>query len=288
MWARLRRSSRACSHLDAVFRLQHVLEQPLVRESPAPGLGQQLVPVGQQAAETEILQNLLQFFIHRGPRFLVDRSGDPLVARFVISGQVRLVGQKALLVGRTLAKALVHLHVGQGFLSLAHAEPGDALERFHLDHAIAPRPAEGLDEHGRRHLAAEGEQLAQEAMPLDAGRLEGEVHIGRHLRAQGTQPLFLVLGTVAAMLGQIARRRLALGAEMGVLDPVGRQRILGHAGPPAIDLQAVRVPQHLDVFPLGPRHPVVVPLERRRIRTHPCRARAASTARGVGPAVRSE
>ena len=150
--------------------------------------------------------------------------------RFVINGQVRLVGQKALLVGRTLAEALVHLHVGQGFLSLAHAEPGDALERFHLHHAIAPGPGEGLDEHGRRHLAREREQLAQEAVPLDAGRLEGEVHIGRHLRVQSAQPLFLVLGAVAAMLGQISRRRLPLGAEMGVLDPIGRQRVLGHAG----------------------------------------------------------
>ena len=126
---------------------------------------------------------------------------------------------------------------------------------------LAPSAGEGLGEHGRRHLAAEGEQLTHEAMPLDAGRLEGEVHIGRHRRVQGTQSLLLVLGAVAAMLGQISRRRLPLGAEMGVFDTIGRQGVLGQEGPPAIDLQTVRVLQHLDVFLLGPRHPVVIPQE---------------------------
>jgi len=47
------------------------------------------------------------------------------------------------------------------------------------------------------------EQLAEEAMSLHAGRLEGEVHVGRHLRPQATQPLFLVLGAVMPALGQI-------------------------------------------------------------------------------------
>ena len=106
------------------------------------------------------------------------------LGRFVINGQVRLVGQEALLVGRTLAETLVHFHLGQGFLPLAHAEPGDAMERFHLHDAIVTGPDEGLGEHGRRHLAREREQLAQEAVPLDAGRLEDEVHIGRHRRVQ--------------------------------------------------------------------------------------------------------
>ena len=64
-------------------------------------------------------------------------------------------------------------------------------------------------------------------MALEAGRLQGEVQIGRHLGAQGPQPLFLVLRTVVAMLGQIPRRGLSLGAETGVLHPVGRQRVLG-------------------------------------------------------------
>ena len=102
--------------LDAVFRLQHVFQQPLVRETPAAGLGQQLVPMGQQSSQTEILEDLPQFFIHRGPRFPVRRLGSIFPRRFVIDGQVRLVGQKALLVGRTLAKALVHVHVGQVLL----------------------------------------------------------------------------------------------------------------------------------------------------------------------------
>ena len=146
-------------------------------------------------------------------------------------------------------------------MSLAHAEPGDALECFHLHHAIAPRAGEGLGEHGRRHLAREREQLPQEAMPLDAGRLEGEVHIGRHRRVQSTQPLFFVLGAMAAVLGQMPRRRLSLGAEMGVFDTIGRQGVFGQEGPPAIDLQTVRVLQHLDVFLFGPRHPVVIPQE---------------------------
>jgi hypothetical protein len=50
----------------------------------------------------------------------------------VIDRQVRLVRQITLLVGRTLAKALVHVRPGQAFLglALAHAEPGDGLERL--------------------------------------------------------------------------------------------------------------------------------------------------------------
>ena len=134
--------------LDAVLRLQHVLQQPLVGETPAAGLGQQLVPMGQQPAETEIFQDLPQFFIHLGSRFLVRRLGVVFPRRFVIDGQVRLVGQEALLVGRTLAEVFVLVHQGQGLLSLAHAQPGDAVQRFHLHHAIAPGPREGLDEHG--------------------------------------------------------------------------------------------------------------------------------------------
>ena len=78
-------------------------------------------------------------------------------------------------------------------------------------------------------------------MSLDGGRLEGEIHIGRHLGAQAAQPLFLMLGAVVAMLGQMPGQRLSLGAEAGVLDPVGGQWVLGHAGPLPIDLQTVRV-----------------------------------------------
>jgi len=55
-------------------------------------------------------------------------------------------------------------------------------------------------------------------MALDAGRPDGEVHVGRYLGAQGPQPLFLLLGTVVAVLGQITRWGLTLGAEMGVLE----------------------------------------------------------------------
>ena len=97
-------------------------------------------------------------------------------------------------------------------------------------------------------------------MPLDARGLESVIHVGRHLRPQGTQPLFLVLRAVLAVLGQVPRRRLPLGAETGVLHPVNRQRVLGHAVPMLVNLQSLRVTQHLDVFPFAPRDPVVVPL----------------------------
>lgn len=62
-------------------------------------------------------------------------------------------------------------------------------------------------------------------------------------------------------LGSLPRLGLSLRAETLVLHPVRRQRVLGHADPMLIDLQAVRVLEHLDFFPLAPRHPVVVPLE---------------------------
>ena len=98
------------------------------------------------------------------------------------------------------------------------------MQRFHLHHAIAPGPREGLDEHARRHLAAEGEQFAQEAMPLDARRLEGEIHVGRHLGAQAAQPLFLVLGTVLAMLGQVRGGGCPSGLKWAFLTPSAGSR----------------------------------------------------------------
>src|SRR5208283_281965 len=217
MRARLRRSSRAFSSLTRYSASSTCRSNRSWEKRPRRALASN----SSQSANSPPRRRYLSIF----------RSSSSIVVlafwfigrailpwRLVINGQVRLVGQKALLVGRTLAEALVHLHVGQGFLSLAHAEPGDALECFHLHHAIAPGPGEGLGEYGRCYLAREREQLAQEAVPLDAGRLEGEVHIGGHRWVQGPQPLFLVLRAVVATLGQVSRRRLSLGAEMGVFD----------------------------------------------------------------------
>src|SRR3990172_3843909 len=179
----------------------------------------------------------------------------------VIRGEVRLIRQAAFLVGRALAIALIHLDVRQGMLSLTQAKPGDALERLPMYHAITPGPFHRLEEHAGRYVATENPQRAHETMTLQAGSFERVIQIGSDFSAQGPQPLLLLLGTVPAALGHLPRSRLPLRAEAPVLDALRRQRILGHADPLLIDLQAIRVLQQLDRFPPAARDPVVVPLE---------------------------
>ena len=119
--------------------------------------------------------------------------GELFVVRVVILGEVRFVGQRAFLVNRPLAEALVYVGVRQRRFALAEAEPGDVFQRLQFDDAIPQGPLQGLDEPRQGHLAAQGEQVPQEAMPLEAGRLQGVVQVGPDVRPQSPQPLFLVL-----------------------------------------------------------------------------------------------
>ena len=99
-------------------------------------------------------------------------------------------------------------------------------------------------------------------MTLDARRPQGVVEIGRELRPQRAEPLFLQFRTPLAVLGLVPWRGLARGAETFVLDRLRRQGILDHEFPPFEQSQAIGVRQYFNVSPSNSRHPVVVALER--------------------------
>ncbi len=157
------------------------LEQPLVRETPLPRprpatrpSGPAGRPDGDTSASVSVphpsWSSLSRFGLGRFGlgRFGLGRSAVVLV----VDGQVGLVGQAAFLVGRPLAKVSSTSASGSGggspWLMQSQAMRSSVSSSTH---AITQGPREGCDEHGRRDLAAEGEQLPQEAMTLDAERL---------------------------------------------------------------------------------------------------------------------
>jgi len=171
-----------------------------------------------------------------------------------------LVGQIAFLVGGTLAEVFIHLRLGKRVFFLTQAQPGDPPERGQVHDAIAVGSTGRVAEHLFGQLATEGEQLAREAAPLDAGSREGEVEIGRHVVPQGAQMWLFLLG-LAAATRLMPRLRLTRRAGMPVPRAVGRQVILDQECAAPEDLQAVCGLEYLHVLAARPGNPVVVGLE---------------------------
>ena len=126
-------------------------------------------------------------------------------------------------------KVVSHVRFGKRVYGLTGAQPGDTPQGCQIQDAVTQGAAGRLEEHVRRHFAAQGEQFSREAMALDAGSLQRVIQVLGHVRSDGTQPLFLLPGFAAAVVRRMPGPRLAGRAVVLVSHAVAWQRVLGQA-----------------------------------------------------------
>ena len=115
-------------------------------------------------------------------------------------------------------------------------EHGDPLHRLQAGDAIFAGALQTLGQQRDAHFAAQGQEPANELVPLDAFDGQRKIQIGVGGGRQGAQVLFLRLGAMVAIFGRMEWGRLPRRAELFVFDPLGRQGIFDQTLAGLIDL----------------------------------------------------